>query len=96
MYYNFSQKNDDYTISIVSNVNIRKLANLFAIHFNKNNIKNLYYSKESNAFLYFDGYSWDNFIYQIRKYNSFNNFPLLNKSELPKIYDFIQENKKIN
>lgn len=93
-YYNFSEKFNEFTISIVTNINIKKLANLFSIHFNPTNIKNMYYLKEDNKFLYFDGYNWDNFIHQIKKYYSFSNFPLLNKKELPKIYNFIKENQK--
>jgi hypothetical protein len=91
-YYNFNTKND--SISIISNINTKTLCKLFPIHYNPTKIKNIYLTH--NNIYKFEGYIWDNFIHQVKNYNSFTKFPLLNKRELKHIYNYIKNIQKVN
>lgn len=91
-YYNLNTKDD--SISIISNINAKTLCKLFPIHYNPTKIKNIYLTY--NNIYKFEGYVWDNFIHQVKNYNSFTKFPLLNKRELKNIYNYIKNIQKVN
>ena len=91
-YYNLKLLREDYIIEIISNVNVKDLTKLFPLHYNPSKIKNVYLDNNSNMTSFY-GDTWNDFIYQVNNYITFNYFPLLSKKELPVIYQFVKDER---
>jgi hypothetical protein len=90
------KKSDNVEISIINNIDPKKLALLFPIHYNNKNIKNNYTYYENGKYdnISINDMNWEIFINKIANNNTFSFFPLNASRELlPIIADYISKVK---
>jgi hypothetical protein len=94
-YYSI-RKTDNIEVSIINNIDPKKLALLFPFHYNEKNIKNIYTYKKYGEYknIVINDTNWELFINKIINNHTFNNFPLnASRDILPIISEYISKIK---
>ena len=95
IYYNNIKIKDGYNISIIHNIDPSYLGIIFPLHYNKNNMKNIYTFKDDDGkydTININHINWDIFINKVINSSNLSTFPLnYSKEYLPIISQYISK-----